>query len=45
MHKYIYKKKDYNSELGKAMRQNYESGNIKTEAEFMEVLNHVLSNS
>lgn len=45
LHKYIYKKKDYNSELGKVMRQNYESGNIKTEAEFMEVLNHVLSNS
>ncbi|MFI3214033.1 MAG: hypothetical protein R3Y24_11925 [Eubacteriales bacterium] len=45
LHKYIYKKKDYNSELGKAMRQNYESGNIKTETEFMEVLNHVLSNS
>lgn len=44
LHDYLYKK-DYPSEAGKVMREKYESGFIRTEHEFKEMLNHVLSNS
>lgn len=42
LHDYFYKK-EYSNSVGKMMRQNYESGLIKNEAEFKEVLENVLS--
>lgn len=44
LHDYLYKK-GYSSETGKVMREKYESGFIRTEHEFKEMLNHVLFNS
>lgn len=44
LHKYVYKKAADNS-VGYALRKEYESGNIRTENEFKEVLNRVLSDS
>ena len=41
---YTYKK-NYPIETGKIMREKYESGLIRNEDEFKEVLNNVLSNS
>ena len=42
LHKYIYKK-NYNNMIGCTLRKAYESGKIRTEQEFKEVLHHVLS--
>ena len=42
LHKYGYKRK-YNNQLGYSLRQEYESGNMKNESEFKEVLERVLS--
>lgn len=44
LHDYLYKK-NYSIEIGKKMRENYENGLIRSEAEFKEVLNNVLSDS
>ena len=44
LHDYLYKKK-YLIETGKIMREKYESGLIRNEQEFMDVLNNVLSDS
>lgn len=44
LHKYLYKK-GLASSIGCIMRKEYESGNIKNEKEFKEVLDNVLSNS
>mgnify|MGYP002709073336 CR=1 FL=1 len=44
LHDYLYKK-NYPIETGKIMREKYESGLIRNEQEFMEVLNNVLSDS
>ena len=44
LHAYLYKK-NYPIETGKIMREKYESGLIRNEDEFKEVLNNVLSNS
>lgn len=44
LHKYVYKKADDNY-VGCSLRKAYESGNIRTENEFGEVLNRVLSDS
>ena len=41
---YLYKK-DYPIETGQIMREKYESGSIRNEHEFKEVLNNVLSGS
>ena len=41
-HKYVYKR-NYSSEIGCILRKDYEDGKIRTEKEFLEVLNHVLS--
>ena len=42
LHKYIYKRK-YDNLVGWTLRRAYESGRIRTEYEFREVLCHVLS--
>jgi hypothetical protein len=42
LHKYIYKRK-YDNLVGWTLRRAYESGRIRTEYEFREVLSHVLS--
>ena len=42
LHDYLYKK-SYPDEIGKSMRYCYESGKIRNEKEFREVLNNVLS--
>jgi putative GTP pyrophosphokinase len=42
LHKYLYKKSSDN-EVGKLLRHYYENAKIRTESEFKEVLNHVLS--
>ena len=42
LHKYIYKR-NYNNTIGCTLRKAYESGKIRTEQEFKEVLHHVLS--
>ena len=44
LHAYIYKK-HYSDEIGKIMRNKYESGLIKNEFDFQEVLKYVLSDS
>ena len=44
LHKYIYKRK-YKDQVGYCLRQAYESGKIKNESEFKEVLGNVLSDS
>lgn len=44
LHKHVYKR-NYNNKVGLTLRREYESGKIKTEKEFMEVLNRVLFNS
>ena len=44
LHDYLYKK-DYPLETGRIMREKYESGLIRNEHEFKEVLNNVLSGS
>lgn len=41
---YLYKK-NYPIETGRIMREKYESGSIRNEHEFKEVLNNVLSSS
>lgn len=43
LHEYVYKK-DYPIAVGQALRKHYESGNVRNESEFLEVLNNVLSN-
>lgn len=42
LHDYLYKK-NYPIEIGKIIREKYESGFIRSEQEFKEVLNNVLS--
>ena len=44
LHKYVYKRK-YKDQVGYRLRQAYESGKIKNESEFKEVLGNVLSDS
>lgn len=44
LHDYIYKK-EYSQEIGYILRSEYESGNIRNENQFKEVLRNVLSNS
>lgn len=44
LHDYLYKK-NYQIEIGKIMRDKYESGFIRNEHEFKEVLNNVLFDS
>ena len=44
LHDYLYKK-NYPIETGKIMRDKYESGSIRNEYEFKEVLKNVLFNS
>ena len=44
LHDYLYKK-SYPIDTGRIMRENYESGLIRNEQEFKEVLNNVLSGS
>ena len=44
LHDYLYKK-NYPIEIGKIMRDKYESGFIRNEHEFKEVLNNVLFDS
>ena len=44
LHKYIYKKK-HPQEIGHRLRDNYERGLIRTEQDFKEVLEYVLSHS
>jgi len=44
LHKYVYKK-EYDNTIGSSLRIAYESGIIRTENNFMEVLNNVLSGS
>ena len=44
LHGYLYKK-DYPIETGRILREKYESGLIRNEHEFKEVLNNVLSGS
>ena len=44
LHKYVYKRK-YKAQIGYGLRQAYESGNIKNESEFKEVLRNVLFSS
>ena len=41
LHKYIYKR-EYENNIGKSLRYEYENGKIKDENEFKEVLNDVL---
>ena len=42
LHKYVYKRK-YDDLIGCTLRKEYESGRIRTENEFKEVLERVLS--
>lgn len=42
LHKYLYKK-SFDNNTGKLMRKYYENGEIRTESDFREVLNNVLS--
>ena len=42
LHEYLYKR-DYPDRFGAHIRNQYEAGAIRNEAEFQEVLNHVLS--
>lgn len=42
LHEYLYKR-DYPDRFGAHIRKQYEAGAIRNEAEFQEVLNHVLS--
>ncbi len=42
LHKYVYKR-NYHNNIGCTLRKEYESGKIRTEQEFKEVLHHVLS--
>lgn len=42
LHKYVYKRR-YKNQVGYCLRQAYESGKIKNESEFKEVLGSVLS--
>ncbi len=42
LHSFLYKK-GYDNSVGKRMRQEYELGNIKSDIDFEEVLNNVLS--
>lgn len=42
LHKYVYKRK-YKNQIGYRLRQEYESGKIKNENEFKEMLGHMLS--
>lgn len=44
LHKYVYKR-NYNNEIGCILRKEYEGGKIRTERDFLEVQNHVLSDS
>lgn len=44
LHKYVYKR-DYGNKIGCILRKEYEDGKIRTEKEFVEVKNHVLSDS
>ncbi len=44
LHKYVYKR-GYKNQVGYCLRQTYESGKIKNESEFKEVLGDVLSDS
>lgn len=44
LHDYLYKK-NYHNNVGKIIRDKYESGMIRNEKEFVEVLEDVLSNS
>ena len=44
LHKYVYKRK-YENTIGYLLRKEYENGKIKTEREFKEALDHVLSSS
>ena len=44
LHKYVYKR-DYGNKIGCILRKEYEDGKIRTEKEFVEVQNHVLSDS
>lgn len=44
LHKYVYKRQK-SLEIGRILRNNYENGNIRTEKEFVEVFNDVLSDS
>lgn len=44
LHKYVYKR-DYSNKIGCILRKGYEDGKIRTEKEFVEVQNHVLSDS
>lgn len=43
LHKYLYKKDFAENSIGKSMRTFYENGKITNEAQFREVLEHVLS--
>ena len=42
LHSFLYKK-GYDNSIGKRMRHEYELGNIKSDKDFEEVLNNVLS--
>lgn len=42
LHKYIYKK-NYETSIGRTLREMYESAKIQTESDFKEALEHVLS--
>ncbi len=44
LHKYVYKR-NYGNKIGCILRKVYEDGKIRTEKEFVEVQNHVLSDS
>lgn len=44
LHKYVYKR-NYGNKIGCILRKAYEDGKIRTEKEFVEVQNHVLSDS
>lgn len=44
LHKYVYKR-DYGNKIGCILRKEYEDGKIRTGKEFVEVQNHVLSDS
>ena len=44
LHKYLYKKSK-NNEIGRSLREDYDTGRIKTEKEFKEALEDVLSSS
>ena len=44
LHKYVYKRQT-SLDIGQVLRNHYENGNIRTEEEFVEVFNDVLSGS